>query len=337
MTPTPVRLALRRSLHEIRYTHAVPARQARGVVASVYRQLEREFGLLAPPIALHSAAPAVLAAAWLMLRESLVAAGTATRADKEAVATAISAANACPYCVEVHSMTLDSLGQAVAEPLAAWATGTLGSAPIDRDETELAELVGVAVTFHYLNRMVNVFLGPSPLPARVPESARPMVRKVLGRFLRPSAAPEPGQSLDLLPAVPIPPADLGWARGNPTVRDAFARAGAALDVIPDHSVPESVRQLVLAELVGWDGTPMGLSRSWVAPLLAGLRRADRATARLALLTAFSSAQVDAGVIAEFREHNPSDRALIEVTGWASLAAARALGARIPLSGEARAA
>jgi hypothetical protein len=69
----------------------------------------------------------------------------------------------------------------------------------------------------------------------------------------------------------------------------------------------------------------------VTPLLAGVPSADRAIARLALLAAFASAQVDATVVEDFRERNPADRALVEVAGWAALAAARTLGARIPAS------
>ncbi|MER6797669.1 carboxymuconolactone decarboxylase family protein, partial [Amycolatopsis mediterranei] len=81
MAPGVVRVALRRTLRDVKYVDVVPPRQARGLVREVYRQVERDFGMLAPPVALHSAAPDVLAAAWLMLRESLIAGGTASRAE----------------------------------------------------------------------------------------------------------------------------------------------------------------------------------------------------------------------------------------------------------------
>ncbi len=328
MAPTPVRLALRRSLREVKYVHAVQVRKATGLVKAVYRQLERDFGLLAPPIGLHSAAPEVLAAAWTMLRESLVAAGAASRADKEIVATSVSRANACPYCVEVHSMTLTSLGgtESAAPELAGWAAGETATPPADRSDEEIAELVGVAVTFHYLNRMVNVFLGPSPLPTSVPEGARATVRTVLGRFLRPTGNPIPGLALNLLPEAAAAP-DLAWASASPRVHAAFARAARAVEQVP---VPARVRELVRTELVDWDGAPLGISRSWVTPLLVGLPIADRPVAKLALLSAMASSQVDESVIAEFLEHHPGDRTLVEVVSWASLTAARALGARLPL-------
>src|SRR5690242_10016741 len=97
--------ARRSSLAQIR--HVAPVRPGPGtdLVARVYDQVERDFGMLAPPVALHAPAPGVLAAAWLMLRETLIASGRVERAAKEAVGTAVSIGNACPYCVEVHSAT----------------------------------------------------------------------------------------------------------------------------------------------------------------------------------------------------------------------------------------
>jgi AhpD family alkylhydroperoxidase len=161
--------ATQRAQQQIRYVTPVGRRAARGLVAQVYRQAEREFGLIAPPLSLHSPAPGPLAASWLMLRETLIAGGSASRATKEAVAAAVSLGNACPYCVEVHGATLHGLTRhrdavAIAEDridsvtdprlreIAAWArasgsldgTARLG-APIAAGQ--VPELVGVAVTF----------------------------------------------------------------------------------------------------------------------------------------------------------------------------------------------
>src|SRR3954452_15973042 len=105
-----LRGALRRSINQIRYLEADPPSRADPLTAAVYRQLESDFGMLAPPVALHAAVPPLLAACWLMLRESLVADAPVSRATLEAVAAAVSAGNACPYCVTVHGAT----GQALA-------------------------------------------------------------------------------------------------------------------------------------------------------------------------------------------------------------------------------
>ncbi|WP_370943931.1 carboxymuconolactone decarboxylase family protein [Amycolatopsis sp. cg5] len=337
MAATPIRLALRGALRDVKYVGAVPPRRAAGLVGEVYRQVERDFGMLAPPIALHSPAPSVLAASWTILRESLVASGAASRADKEIVASAVSRANTCPYCVEVHGMALGSLGKAdaaaaisgdqeiedpSARALAGWARGDGGTVAPELKP----ELIGVAVTFHYLNRMVNVFLGPSPLPAAVPASARRVARAVLGQFLKPSDA-SPGASLVLLPDAP-PPGDLAWAKGNDTITAAFTRAIAAVDAAARVSVPARVREVVQRELAFWPGTSAALSASWVEPAIAGLPLSERAAARLALLTAIASYQVDESVVDTFRRYQPSDAALVELVAWASLSAARSLGKRL---------
>ncbi len=65
--------------------------------------------MLAPPVALHSAAAGPLAASWVMLRETLLAQGQADRAAKEVVAAAVSLGNSCPYCVAVHTAVLRGL------------------------------------------------------------------------------------------------------------------------------------------------------------------------------------------------------------------------------------
>ncbi|WP_433496279.1 carboxymuconolactone decarboxylase family protein [Sphaerimonospora sp. CA-214678] len=313
---------MRGSLDQVRHVTPVRPDAAPDLVARVYAQMTRDFGMLAPPVALHSPAPACLAACWLMLRESLLAGGRAGRRAREAVAVRVSAANACPYCVDVHRATLRGLGgsdPAREAPPAASPGAGFGE-----------ELAGVATTFEYLNRMVNVFLGASPLPPQVPARARGAVLRlfslIMGLPARRSVAP--GDSLDLLPEAPLP-GDLHWAAGSPHLAGAFGRAAAAIEAAGRRSVPGPVRELVTERLGSWDGAAPGPSRAWAAEAVAGLPRADRHAGRLALLTALASYQVDGQVIEEFRRDVPGDRELIELTAWASMAAARRVGARSP--------
>ncbi|MFI5565334.1 carboxymuconolactone decarboxylase family protein [Amycolatopsis japonica] len=305
MAPVLVRLALRRAVREARYVRPVPFGRATGLVRDVYGRLERDFGMLAPPVAVHSPSPAVLAASWVMLRESLVAAGETSRADREIVATLVSRGNSCPYCVEVHGMALDSLGRsaeaaaiASGRPVTDPRMGTLSAGA-------RTELTAVAFAFHYLNRVVNVFLGPSPLPPTVPDSARAKAKAVLGRFLRPVTGASPGDSLDLLP---VGSRDFDWAAGNPVVEDAFSRARSVFAAVP---VPASVRDVVERELSTWDGKPPGLSRSWVDAF-------DDPAVRLALVVAKAPYQVDDALVAAA---GLGDRELVELVGWASFTAA----------------
>ncbi|MFI7433698.1 carboxymuconolactone decarboxylase family protein [Micromonospora haikouensis] len=339
-------------LTQIRYVDAVRRGRASGLVAEVYRQVERDFGVLAPPMALHAPAPEVLAAAWLLLRETLVVPGAASRAAKEAVATAVSLGNTCPYCATIHNNALGLLtgvgvgvgvdgrtrpdpgsgaGAAELERIVGWAMPAGGNPPQQPPfpAAQTPELVGVAVLLHYLNRVVNVFLRDVPLPPGVPELALPMVLRVLGwAMMSASRRPHgPGLSLDLLPAASLP-ADLSWAAGSPTIAEAFGRACAAIEEAGRRSVPEAVRDLVLVNLVGWHGGPRGISRAWVEGLVEGLPEPQRPVARLALLVAFASYQVDETVVRGCRLAGLDDRALVEVSAWSAMAAARWLGGQL---------
>jgi alkylhydroperoxidase family enzyme len=327
---------------QVRYVSPVHRGAAKGLVGRVYEQVEREFGVLAPSLVLLSPAPQVLAASWLMLRETLLAASTVDRAAKEAVATAVSRANTCPWCVTVHSTMLSGLAQGheLADPrlreVTGWARdcGTADGAVAHEPACPAAqapELIGTTVLFHYYNRMVNVFLTDLPLPPGAPRLALSPVMWILDRRMRPAAvrSHQPGTSLDLLPAAPLPP-DLSWASGDPVTGDAFARGCAAIDAAGARSVPPSVRDLLLTELGTWQGEPRGPSRAWADSAASVLPAADQPAGRLALLTALASAQVDRSVVKAFRTTQRGDTALVELTAWASLAAARRAGTWIPV-------
>src|ERR1700730_11374763 len=92
-----------------RYVSPVRRGAAQGLAGRVYEQVEREFGVLAPSLALLSPAPQVLAASWLMLRETLLVTGKVDRAAKEAVAGKVSAGNAWAWCVTVHGTMVSGL------------------------------------------------------------------------------------------------------------------------------------------------------------------------------------------------------------------------------------
>ena len=331
-------------LTQVRYVSPVRPRVARGLVGRVYEQVEREFGVLAPSVALHSPAPEVLTASWLMLREVLLVTSNVDRAAKEAVAATVSLGNACPWCVAIHSTTFSGLSgnaaQSITDPrlqeIAAWARdcgtqeGALRHEPACSAE-EAPELIGTVALLHYFNRMVNVFLTEVPLPPGTPRMALGPVMQVLGRKIRPAAGQsyQPGASLELLPTAPLS-RDLSWAASNPVVAGAFARIRGAVDMAGARSVPPAVRDAVMTELENWHGERRGPSRAWAEDAICALPTAHQAAGRLALLTALASYQVDRSVIGEFRSGGSSDAQLIELTSWASLAAARRACAWIPV-------
>ncbi|MFD0747042.1 carboxymuconolactone decarboxylase family protein [Phytohabitans flavus] len=274
--------------------------------------------------------------------------GAVDRLGKEAVAAAVSVANICPYCVDMHSTgmydlstehdaeaiaadRLDDVADVRVRALASWArVAHQPDAPAavrpPFQEDERAELVGVVVSFHYLSRMVNVFLANFLLPPRLSPRARRRFKHGISRVLSASLREirEPGRSLPLLPDAPLPP-DAGWAVGNPTVASAVARSYAAFEAAGERALSPAVRALVRQRLDGWRGEETGLSREWCEDLIAALPEPDRAAARLALLTALASYQVDEETVREFRLRGHSAADLIDAAAWASFTAARRVG------------
>jgi AhpD family alkylhydroperoxidase len=317
----------RRALTQIRYVTPVAPGTADGVVARVYAQTERDFGMLAPPIALHSPAPMPLAAAWALVRETLLSPGNASRAVKEVVAAEVSAANSCPYCVTIHSAAARGLAQGPGlDEVARWARST--ARPGTGQSASIAnfpELAGVAITFHYLNRMVSVFLPNSPLSAHVPRLAGGWIMRVLGSVMV-SGTPVPGAALDLLPEAPLP-GEFVWAAGESRVATALARAAAAIEQAGEQVVPARIREFVTEKLSQWDGRPPGPSRTWASAAVDALPANDRVAGRLAILTALAPYQVVPADVDDYRSSGSGagDEALVCLTSWASMAAARKAG------------
>ncbi len=328
---------------QVKYVNPVAPRAARGLVADVYAQVSDEMRLVVPPVLLHSPRPDVLAAYWMLLREPLLPSRRVDRTTKEAVATAVSVANICPYCVDMHSVGMydlatehdaealvsDRVGE-LEDPrlreISAWArvAHLPGSEPPFPVE-DRPELIGVVVSLHYLTRMVNVFLSPFLVPPRLGPVARRRFKRGASLALRPTLRDprEPGRSVGLLPEVAIRP---GWAAGQPHIEAAVARAGAAFDAAGRRSLSPAVRDIVSARLDQWRGEETGLSRAWCEQLIAGLPEEDRAAGRLALLTALASYQVDADVVGEFQRWHRGDAVLVDAVAWASFAAAQRIGA-----------
>lgn len=330
----------------VRHVTPVSPNAAQGLVADVYAQLRSEFQL-APPLTLHSPAPKILAGAWSVTRESQIAQGRLSRTAKEAISASVSQLNRCPYCVDAHTGLLhgaakhdvaasirnedaDAIADNHIRELVRWALAT--RSPTDPivanppwSSEEAPEAIGTALAYHYVNRMVHVFLGDDLLP--LPSSLRGTARRVFGAtfakriVLRGGA---PGASLGLLPDAPLP-SDLHWAQSHPVIAGAWARFAAVVEDGGQRVLPEPVRALLLSRLAGWAGGDPGISASWVDDAVASLEEAHRPAGRFALLVAFASYQVDGGTIDAFRTTTPGDRALVEASAWVALQAARRIG------------
>jgi AhpD family alkylhydroperoxidase len=326
----------------IKYVKPVGYGAATGLTAEIYQQMQDEF-LPVPPLTLHSPLPQVMGGVWSILRETLLA-GTVDRALKEALAAAVSNTNQCPYCVDVHTSMLhatrehnaasailrgdyDNIHDVHINGIVQWVlanrTPNMNGAfipPFARKD--VPEMIGTAITFHYINRMVNVLLGETFVP--VPSAFKGLTGRVFGATAGKSLVSRSlhqGSSLKFVPQAKLPD-DLYWAVSNQTVAGAFAGFAAVVEEAGQAVLPEPVRVLVSERVQAWNGELMGMSRRWLEAAVITLKPEDRAVARLALLTALASYQVDSSIVEAFQLQYPDDSQLIATTAWASLTAAR---------------
>lgn len=331
---------------QVRYLKpALPAR-ANGSVADIYRQVRHDFQLV-PPITLFSPSPDLLAGVWSLWREVQFVNGMVSRPAKEAIAAAVSRINACPYCVDAHTGMLHASSEhgavkgilsdnreAIADSsmcaVIEWAssTRTPGSAIIKQppfNSVEAPEVIGTALTYHFVNRMVSLFLVDTPMPVPAGfSSLRRIAARIFGatvgkRIL--ARKPVAGESLRYIPASTLP-ANLWWAKSSDNIASALAGCVALIENEGERVLSVSVRSLVQQQLSDWNGEPKGLSRRWLEACINDLSDRDKPIARLALIAAFAPYQIDEEVVQAFRNVCPDDRELLAATAWSSMVAAR---------------
>ncbi|MEU2611471.1 carboxymuconolactone decarboxylase family protein [Micromonospora sp. NPDC007271] len=314
------------------YRFFTPARAsaATGLTSEVYRQLRDEFLGPVPTFQALSAVPEVLAATWALMREALLA-GEVSRVDRELVASAVSRANRCRFCVDAHVMLLHALGEhelaeviargeAPSEPryaeLAAWAEASRSPVAADWSSPHGPEVTGTLLAFHFVNRIVSALLDPDLLPGGLQRSA--VVRSVGGRlYARTAREPkEAGRSLPLLgPGRAAPP---GWAGDSP-VGVAYASLKRAA-MQGGELLGDVARQTVTATVRWEDGRYPARPAEWATDLIRDLPGTDRVGTRIALLAAFAPSAIRAGDVALWRLSHPDDADLVRLVAYGAITA-----------------
>ncbi|WP_446215687.1 carboxymuconolactone decarboxylase family protein [Micromonospora sp. IBHARD004] len=313
-----------------RFFTPTPAKAATGLTAEVYQQLRDEFLGPLPTFQVLSAVPEVLAATWALMREALLA-GDASRVDREVVASAVSRANRCRFCVDAHVMLLHALSEhelaeAIArggtppEPrhaeLVAWAEASRSPKAAVWTSPYRPEVTGTLLAFHFINRVVSALLEPDLLPGGLQRSRA--VRSVGGRLYAKAAREpkEPGRGLPLLDAgTTAPPA---WAGDSPvgvayaSLRNAAMRGGDLLGDVARQTVTATVR---------WEnGKFPARPADWAVDLVRDVPGADRIGTRIALLAAFAPSAISVGDVALWRLSHPADADLVRLVAYGAITA-----------------
>jgi AhpD family alkylhydroperoxidase len=324
----------------------VPAEPA--WVRDLVEQIDREF-MAGPPLALHLPVPAVFAGIWAALRESALA-GPTDRAVREVIAAAVSAVNQCPFCVDSHtaaasvlgadraakairSGSIGEIGRDDLRAAARWAAATRSAAGPSLAASPVAAadepyLIGTALVFHYINRMVNAFL--KPWPVKLPEfvNRRGMMTRVNGVFPGRQlgvASLEPGASLRFCRETCRPP-ELAKLDPAPYVARGWGALAASAEAAGCAVLSAESRSAVGEVITAWDGADPGLDRAWRDDAVASLAPDEQPAAAFALTCALASYRVDRRLVESVRAAHPSDTAVVSIAAWASARAARRIAA-----------
>ena len=332
---------------KIKYIDYIEPKKAVGLVADVYDQMKRDFGQVVEPIALHSIIPQLLASNWSVLRETNVVEDKVNRTIKDAIATAVSKINRCPWCVDAHTIMLIGLRSRkvaraiVTEQLGlikdtrmrsiiAWSLASrspdakiVNNPPFTFDEAP--EIIGTAVYYHYINRMVSVLLDETPLPVKS-SPFQGFMKDIAGfRFSTTlKRYKKAGESLQFIDSLKLDK-DLFWASENKRVAATFAAHKRMVEKLAEKYMPTEVRILTLKTIEEWKGEDPGISRSWVERHILNSPELLKPVARLSLLAALSPYQIDDQIINSYKQFNPEDSALLATLSWASFATATRIG------------
>ena len=189
-------------------------------------------------------------------------------------------------------------------------------------------LIGTALVFHYINRMVNAFL--KPWPVKLPEfvSRRGMMTRVNGIFpgrLLGVASLEPGASLRFCRETCRPP-ELAKLDPAPDVARGWGALAASAEAAGCAVLSAESRSAVGEVITAWDGADPGLDRAWRDDAVASLALDEQPAAAFALTCALASYRVDRRLVESVRAAHPSDTAVVSIAAWASARATRRIAA-----------
>ncbi len=322
---------------------SVKPSQATGDVKIVYDALKTEMGDVVEPIALHALIPELLKSNWGILREALIIEDQVKRKYKEAIASAISSLNDCPYCVDAHTIMLIGLNDKqtakavekqdldlVQDPktkeLLDWAYNTkyfqseiIQEPPFSKEEAP--EVIGTAVLFHYLNRMVTVFLGETILPFNI--SFLKSLMKKMAAFMFSKVLTSDKKANDSFEQLNMDEHGnpFYWASSNPRVQYVLSTFYNVVHQLGKKHVEPQVFDFIKKEIDSWTGSEH-IDIADLGDKLVSVKSEYKNMAQMLYFIAFMPYRVTANLINEFRKtYQLSDDQILGMFSWASYMAA----------------
>jgi len=326
----------------IKYIKSIKPGQAKGDVKEVYTQLKEEMGDVVEPISMHAIIPELLGAVWGILRETLVVDDIVDRTTKEAVGASVSSSNECPYCVDAHTIMIIGLqDKDVADAIVkkdlslikdekvrqivdwSFKSSEINNPPFDAKQS--AEIIGTAVFFHYLNRMVTIFLGPTILPLNISflkGTMKKMAAMMFAGVLKKEK--EKGNNVGAYKDVP----DLYWAKHNDRVNYVFTYMHHVLTELAKKYVPEEVQVFLKDQIVNWDGSELTNTKD-LDKIVSVISKKNQILTKMLYLTAFSPHRIQDYHFEEFNLfYKGQNEAILATLSWASFMTSAKIGDRL---------
>lgn len=331
----------------IKFIDSIKPSEATGVVKEVYDQLKSEMGDVVEPISMHALIPDLLTGIWGILRETVLVEDEVERKVKEAVGAAVSSSNECPYCVDAHTiMILGLKDKLVADAIVKkdlnlikndkvreivnWSFNTknfksmaVNNPPFP--STHAPEIIGTAVFFHYLNRMVTIFLGSTILPLNInflKGIMKSMAAKMFSGVL--AQKKEAGKVENSSSEIKA----LYWAQSNARLEHVFSYFFRVVSHLGKKSIPEEVREFMKDQIINWDGGDLLNTRD-LDTIVSVITPRNQPLARMLYLTAFSPHRIQEYHFEEFKLfYNGKDDHILSALSWASWISAVKIGDRL---------
>jgi hypothetical protein len=259
---------------------------------------------------------------------------------------AVSQRNRCRYCIDAHTIMLHAVQQhdlvnlilsertaeikdthlreVVEWGLTGFRQGAADNPYFSRDH--LPELMATLLGFHYINRMVHIFLPETPLLLNQGQMVqRRMVGWLLGRKLPKTMIP--GASLPFLPPADSGPGLATVPGAEGTLAEAFARWAAVIAGAGRAALADGTRDFVRGYLREWDGEAPPLGEGWLAAAVQGLPAHEAIEARLVLKAALTPHQMDATTVTAYQTLHEGDALLLGATAWGAFVTAEVVVSR----------
>ena len=325
---------------KIKYIKYISLKKANPRIKAIYKQIKRDFGILAEPFTLHSAIPDLLATVWAVTREICLINKNVPRPYIETISTAISYNNSCKYCIDAHTIMLltlknKSVSEAIKtgnleqikdtklQQICRWVlanndfnTNIIKCPPFTLDEAP--EIVGTAFVFNYINRVVEIFLKKSPVSEK--QFGKSLLLKIATFIFSKSVKTKKkaGESLQFINQEVTDDPDFKWAKPNKIILKTLSALKATCNIEVDKYISSQTKQKIIEIAKTNNRDNVQLSSNWTNRFKKDFSKEEFSLAKLMLLTMFAPYQITEKNISDLQTNNISDEAILAVTSFASL-------------------